>query len=335
MNQRIIVTRYGGPEVLKLVEEPLRSPQKGEVRIKVQGAGVALADVMRRQGVYPMPPVPPFTPGYDAVGIVDAVGEDARQVRLGDRVGVFFSGIGGYSAYQYAPAEEVFKVPETLDVAQAVAVILNYVTAYQMLHRLARVAEGDSILIHGASGGVGTALLDLGRLAKLNMYGTASSPKHSVVYDFGGTPIDYRNEDFVEAVRRLAPQGIDAAFDPVGGSNWQRTFRTLNRKGRFVGFGYTSVLGGGEPDRWMKDWNGLAATNQTEQGNPAYLYSITSLRKEKPGWFMEDIAHLFSLMEKRLIHPLVSRRIPLADAAHAQQLLENSLSVGKIVLIVP
>lgn len=188
LNQRVVVTRYGGAEVLETVEEPLRAPQKGEIRMKVQSAGVALADIMRREGVYPMSPTPPFTPGYDAVGIVDEVGEEVQQYTKGDRIGAFFNGTGGYAAYIYARAEEAFKVPESIDVGQAVAVILNYVTAYQMLHRIAKVAQGDNILIHGASGGVGSALLELGKLARVTMFGTSSSAKHHFISKVGSDP---------------------------------------------------------------------------------------------------------------------------------------------------
>ncbi|NOU92689.1 zinc-binding dehydrogenase [Paenibacillus sp. LMG 31456] len=333
LNTRVVVTQYGGSEVLNTIVEPLRMPQKGELRIKVQSAGVALADIMRREGVYPLSPTPPFTPGYDIVGVVDELGEGMRQYSKGERVGAFFDGTGGYSAYVYATPKDIFPVPESIDAAQAVAVILNYVTAYQMLHRIAKVSEGENILIHGASGGVGSALLELGKLANVNMFGTASLGKHSSVSQFGATPIDYRNDDFVQVLDRLVPEGMDAVFDPVGGANWQRSFQTLGKKGRFVGYGYTSVLGNANRDNWVNDWSVLSETKQTDKGNPAFLYSITALRKENPDWFREDVGLLFSLLEQGKINPAISHRIPLSEAAYAQQLLEKSLSIGKVVLI--
>jgi NADPH:quinone reductase-like Zn-dependent oxidoreductase len=173
VNTRVIVSRYGGPEVIKVVEEPLRMPGKGEIRVKVEAAGVALADIMRREGLYPASPTPPFTPGYDVVGIVDEVGEDVGHFSKGGRVAVLFNGTGGYAAYVYAQVDDLAEVPAHLDASLAAAVILNYVTAYQMLHRIAQVVQGERILIHGASGGVGTALLELGKLANLRMFGTA------------------------------------------------------------------------------------------------------------------------------------------------------------------
>ncbi|MCR8645909.1 alcohol dehydrogenase catalytic domain-containing protein [Paenibacillus sp. N1-5-1-14] len=151
MNIRVVVSEYGGPETLKTMEEPLRLPQRDEVRVRMQSAGVALADIMRREGKYPGSPPTPFTPGYDVVGIVDDLGANVLHVQKGDRVAVFYNGTGGYSAYVYAKPDELYPVPMQIDAAAAVAIILNYVTAYQMLHRLANVSEGEHILIHGAA----------------------------------------------------------------------------------------------------------------------------------------------------------------------------------------
>ncbi|MFT9820608.1 medium chain dehydrogenase/reductase family protein [Lysinibacillus sp. NPDC056185] len=333
MNTRVIVTRYGGPQVIDVIEEPLRKPERGEIRVKVQAAGVALADIMRREGKYPLSPIPPFTPGYDAIGIVDELGEGVQKYLIGDKVAVFFNGTGGYASYVYAMDDEVVGIPAHIDSVTAVAVILNYVTAYQMLHRVAKVAEGERILIHGASGGVGTALLELGKLAKLDMYGTASLAKHSTVYQFGAVPIDYRNEDFVDTLRNKAPEGMDVVFDPIGGRNYERSMNTLSNNGRFIGYGYTSILQQGDSEEWTKEWESLAENRTTGKGNPVYLYSITSLKKERLDWFKEDVRFLLSLLEEGKINPLISYRLPLREAAHAQELLEKSISVGKVVLI--
>lgn len=329
----IIVTRYGGPDVLEVISEPSLAPGRGEIRVKVEASGVALADTMRKEGLYPLSPEPPFTPGYDAIGIVDAIGPDVENHKIGDRAAVFFNGVGGYSSHVIAPAEEAIPVPETLDPSAAVALLLNYVTAYQMLHRIARVSAGDRVLIHGASGGVGTALLELGRLAELEMYGTASAAKHSVVEGYGAVAIDYRSSDFVEVLEKLAPNGIDAVFDPIGGRNWDRSMRTLHNQGTFVGYGYTSVLEPGTENDWAARWKSLAESKQTEKGNPVHLYSITSLKREHPDWFMEDVRHLFTLLSAGQIQPLISHRIPFQNAAQAHELLATSRATGKVVLV--
>ncbi|MDR0267726.1 medium chain dehydrogenase/reductase family protein [Paenibacillus sp.] len=333
MNVRVVVTKYGGPEALEIVDEPLRRPQRDEVRVRVQSAGVALADIMRREGKYPNSPATPFTPGYDAVGIVDDLGEDVLHVQKGDRVAVFYNGTGGYAAYVYAKADELYPVPAQIDSSAASAVILNYVTAYQMLHRLASVSVGDRILIHGASGGTGTALLELGRLAGAQMIGTASAAKHDIVTRYGAIPIDYRTEDFVKIVREKTPEGVDAVFDPIGGNNWERSFQTLSTDGRFVGYGYTSVLGQSYSGGWANDWANIQDKKMTPEGNPAYMYSSTMLRKEQPNWFREDLAHVFDLLAKGHINPVIAARIPLREAVQAHKLLETSLLAGKIVLI--
>ncbi|WP_284646139.1 medium chain dehydrogenase/reductase family protein [Paenibacillus silviterrae] len=331
-NRRIIVSEYGGPEVVKLIEEPLRLPGPGEIRVRMLSAGVALADVMRREGVYPASPEPPFTPGYDVVGIVDARGEGVEQMAEGERVGLLFPGTGGYAAYVYAPAEEAVKVPESVDPAQAAAVLLNYVTAYQMLHRVAKVSQGDHILIHGAAGGVGSALLELGRLAELTMYGTASAAKHPVVAAYGASPIDYRTEDFVDLIQSRVPGGVDAVFDPIGGDNWQRSMQTLKRGGRFVGYGYTSSLGEATQEDWIRDWKLLSNRQQTSDGPEVFMYSITTLKQQRPNWYHEDATRLLSLLENRTLQPIISHRVPLSEAARAQQLLHNTGTVGKVIL---
>ncbi|MFC0216244.1 medium chain dehydrogenase/reductase family protein [Paenibacillus chartarius] len=336
MNRRIEVASYGGEEVLKLVHEPLREPHPNELRIRVEGAGVALADIMRREGKYPNSPAVPFVPGYDAVGIVDRVGSDVGQYKEGDRAGVFYNGTGAYAEYVYEAADHVFRIPASVDAAEAVAIVLNYVTAYQMLHRLAQVSHGERILVHGAAGGVGSALLDLGRQLGLRMYGTASAAKHSVLTEFGALPIDYRKDDFVRVLAETVPGGIDAVFDPIGGEHWMRSFRTLGAEGRFIGYGYTSVLGHGQTAAWVSDWSSLAESGRTPQGHPAYLYSITGLRGTHPEWFLEDVALLMSWLEEGKLKPLVSHRIPLSRAAEAHRLLTSSngnAAVGKIVLI--
>lgn len=333
ISARVVVTEYGGTDVLKLALEPLRKPHRGELLIQVEYSGVALADLMRREGLYPSTPQPPFTPGYDAIGIVIEKGEGVTAFAIGDRVAVFMDGLGGYASYLYAPVGEVIPVPASLDPASALSILLNYVTAYQMLHRFACVSEGNRVLIHGASGGVGTALLELGKLAKLKMFGTASAQKHSVVTSYGAYAIDYRQEDFAQVLSEQAPEGMDAVFDPIGGRNWDRSMRTLHRRGIFIGYGYTSVFSQKEENDWAARWQALTEAGTTANGNPVHLYSITTLKKERPEWFFEDVQHLFSLLLHGMIQPLISHRIPFHEVARAHELLETSKATGKIVLV--
>src|SRR5512145_2606402 len=188
---RIIVTHYGGPDALQVMEEECPEPKRGEVRVKVLAAGVALPDVMAREGIHPETPSLPFTPGWDLVGVVDRLGDGVSGVEPGQIVAALPIN-GAYAEFVCLPQRELVPVPSGLDAAEAVSLILNYITAYQMLHRSANVRPGQRVLIHGAAGGVGSALLQLGRLARLQMYGTCSSHGASTVSSLGGIPIDYR-----------------------------------------------------------------------------------------------------------------------------------------------
>lgn len=244
---RIIVRRYGGPEMLEVVLEPCPEPKPGEVRVRVLAAGVALPDVMMREGVHPERPRLPFTPGWDLVGEVERIGPGVSGIEPGQRVAALPI-FGAYAEFVCLPERELVPVPSTVDPAEAVCLILNYVTAYQMLHRSVHLKPSDRVLVHGAAGGVGSALLQLGRLAGLEhngMYGTCSSASASAVSELGGIPIDYRNQDFVKEIHRLTGAGVDAVFDGIGGSHVWRSRAALRPGGRVVVYGFTGSLSGG------------------------------------------------------------------------------------------
>ncbi len=234
---RIIVTRYGGPEVITVAEQECPAPMPGQVRVKVLAAGVSLPDVLAREGVHPETPRVPYTPGWDLVGIVDQVGKGVSGFELGQTVAAMPIS-GCYAQYVCLPQRKFIPVPAGLDPAEAVAAVLNYITAYQMLDRSAKVKPGQRVLIHGASGGVGTAFLQLGRLAGVEMYGTCSTQAAEVVKELGATPIDYRNSDFVQEIRHLTGDGVDAVFDGIGGDNLWRSREALREGGRVVVYGF-------------------------------------------------------------------------------------------------
>ena len=216
-HKRVIVTHYGGLDSLQIIDEELPEPKVGEVRVKVLAAGVSLPDVMAREGVHPETPKVPFTPGWDLVAVVDKLSNNTSGVEVGDIV-ASMPIHGAYTDYICLSQSELVPVPSGLDDAEAVSLILNYITAYQMMHHSAKVKQGQRVLIHGASGGVGTALLQLGKLAGLKMYGTCSSRSASAVSELGGIPIDYKSQDFVKEILHLTKDGVDVVFD-------RRTFR--------------------------------------------------------------------------------------------------------------
>jgi NADPH:quinone reductase-like Zn-dependent oxidoreductase len=332
--KRVIVTEFGGPEVLKVVEEAAPpEPGPGEVRVKVLVTSACFTDTMIRKGVYRnVKEKPPFSPGYDVVGVVDELGAGVTKLKVGQRV-ADLTVTGAYSQYICRPESSLVPVPAGLDPAEAVSLVLSYVTAYQMLHRSARIQRGQRILIHGAGGAVGTAMLQLGKELDLEMYGTASKSKHELVASLGATPIDYRSEDFAERVRGLTGDGVHAAFDPIGGDNFKRSFKSLRRGGTLVAYGfYDNAMGkgGNVPLEFMlvKLWDILP------NGRSTAFYSIGPLREKHADWFHADLTELFNLLAQGKIKPVIAERMGLTEAARAHELVERAAVRGKIVLMV-
>jgi NADPH:quinone reductase-like Zn-dependent oxidoreductase len=324
----VAVTKRGGPEALQVVENDLRAPSAGEARIKILAAPVSLPDVEARYGRTPFAPKIPFVPGYGFIGIVDAVGRDVSDVAVGDRVAAL-TAYGGYAETIFWDAKQLIPVPTTLNPAEAVPLILNYIVAYQSLHRSAKVRVGDRVLIIGASGGIGTAFLQLGKLAGLTMYGIASQSKHHILTEYGATPIDYRTQDFVEVIRKAEPDGLDAVFDGIGGDYITRGFSLLQRGGTFVGYANPLSLA-----RTFRTMGCVILLNLLPNGRSATYYSTGKSRLNRRP-FMEDWAVLFRLLEEGKIKPVIAARFPILEAAKANELLESGQVVGNVVLVAP
>jgi NADPH2:quinone reductase len=326
-----------------VVEEECPEPKNGEVRVRVLAAGVSLPDIMAREGVHPETPPVPFTPGWDLVGEVDRLGDGVAGIEPGQIVAALPIH-GAYAEFVCLPQRELVPVPSGLDAAEAVSLVLNYVTAYQMLHRSARVRPGQRALIHGAAGGVGSALLQLGRLAGLEMYGTCSSRGASVVSDLGGIPIDYRQVDFVKEIHRLTSEGVDVVFDGIGGTHIWRSRKALRPGGRVVAYGLTSSLSAGRLASGRSGrrhrFRGIAIFGLYIAGGwllpgrkRVVPYSIQTLKRLKPGLFRQDLTALLDLLQMQKIRPLIAQRLPLAEARHAHELLGKGGVIGKIVLV--
>jgi NADPH2:quinone reductase len=340
---RILVSHYGGPEALRLIEEECPEPRRGEARIRVLAAGVALPDLLMREGVHPETPRLPFTPGWDLVGVVDRLGADVCGIQPGQTVAALPIS-GAYAEFVCLPSRELVPVPSGLDPAEAVSLVLNYVTAYQMLHRSARVRRGQRVLIHGAAGGVGSALLQLGRIGGLSMYGTCSARGTRAVADLGAIPIDYRQLDFVQEIHRLAGEGVDAVFDGIGGSHIWRSRKALRSGGRVVAYGLTSSLRGGRVASGRsgrrRRFGGVAVFGLYIAGGwllpgrrRVVPYSIQWLKRLRPAWFRDDLIALFGHLQRREIEPLIARRFALTEAREAHELLGAEGVVGKLVLV--
>lgn len=340
---RIVVTHYGGPDALEVLEEECPEPKRGEVRVKVLAAGVSLPDVIAREGFHPETPPVPFTPGWDLVGIVDKLSDGVSGVEPGRTVAALPIS-GAYAEYVCLPQRELIPVPPGLEPAEAVSLVLNYITAYQMMHRSVHVKPGQRALIHGAAGGVGSALLQLGRLAGLEMYGTCSSHRSAAVSDLGAVPIDYRSLDFVQEIQRLTRDGVEVVFDGIGGSNAWRSREALRRGGKVVVYGFTSKLSGGRMAsghssgrhrfREAAALGKYVIASWLLPGRKRLVpYSIQTLKRLKPALFRQDLLTLLDLLQQHKIKPLIAKRFPLVEARQAQELLGKEGVTGKIVLV--
>jgi NADPH:quinone reductase-like Zn-dependent oxidoreductase len=327
----VIVTRKGSPEVLEIIENDLRAPLEGEARIKILATCVGRTDIGYRKGELSFAPKIPFVPGYEILGVVDAVGAGVTNFAVGDRVAALI-GHGGYTEYIYLGKEHLVQVPANLDPAEAVTLILNYVSAYQMLHRSVQVKAGDKVLIIGASGGVGTALLQLGKIADLKMYGTASLSKHNILTELGATPVDYHTHDFADVIRRMEPDGLDFMFDGMGGDYAERGLAVLRQSGTLVEYPAPSanlfaLLGGIAKVAWQQIL--LKNSRSVKSYGASALYRVD----KQP--FMDDLPVLFNLLEEGKIKPIIAKKFPILEAAKANELLESGQVIGNIVLLAP
>lgn len=353
--KRVIVDHYGGPEVLKVVDDDTPRPGAGEVRVRVLAAGVSFTDSQLRAGTYLGVPRPPFTPGYEVIGVVDEVGPGCTRLHVGDRV-ASLTVWGAYAERVCVREAEAVEVPHDLDPAQVTSLVLTYMTAFQLLHRMAKVESGESVLVHGAAGRVGTAVLELGALEGLHFFGTASGRDCAAVERHGAVAIDYQHEDFLSRVRELTGNGVDVALDGLGGALSLRSFRALNSTGRLVVFGHYSTLADGHKSwRGWAEWYAATATVAlwgALSRRKVMAYRVQRLHKGRQwipmsfgraplvgggprnaAWFREDFDALLALLRAGKIHPVVAQRMPLSEARRAHELLGSSAAKGKLVLV--
>jgi NADPH:quinone reductase-like Zn-dependent oxidoreductase len=336
--RQVVIRRYGAPDVLELREAPNPAPGEGEIRIAVAAAGVNFADVMARLGLYPDAPKLPLVVGYEVTGIVDAVGRGVTRVREGDRV-IALTRFGGYATSVVVPAAFAFAAGAALSDAEAAALPVNYLTALVALYRIANVTAGETVLIHGAGGGVGIAAIQLARLRRAVLIGTASIAKHDALRTFGvDHVIDRRAGDLTAQVRRITNnRGVDVILDPIGGKSFKTSYRLLAPLGRLVLYG-VSAIAPGERRSW---WRAARAVVQMPTFKPI------SLMSHNRGVFGLNVAHLWNErrqlesgmqlllleLEAGRLQPIVSRTFPLERAADAHRFVQSRANVGKVVLI--
>lgn len=265
---------------------------------------------------------------------------------------------GAYAERVCVPEMSAVEVPGDLDPAEAVSLVLPYMTAYQLLHRTASVKSGETVLVHGAAGRVGIAVLELGTLAGLRLYGTCSARDRAAVERLGAVAIDYRNEDFLARVRALPGKGVDVVLDGLGGAVSLRSFRALRPGGRLVVYGHYAVLAHGRRSwrgwiEWYAATASVALWSLLSPRRRVLAYRIQKLREGRqwlpvggsrrplpvgggprdPAWYREDFLALLELLRSHKIHPVIAQRLPLTAARRAHELLEESAPVGKLVLV--
>jgi len=335
MYKSVILTQFGGPEVLQVVEKEIPSPAAGECLVKVLAAGVARVDKMMRSGLYPVfTPSLPFCLGKDIAGIVEQAGDGVVNPKPGQTVTAYTNG-NAYAEYILLKEEDLIPYPSELDAAEVVCLPLNYVTAYQMMHRFANVVKGERALIHGAGSGVGTALIQLGRLSGLEMYGTASPAKHELVSSLGAKPIDYKSDDFVSVIRNFTGDGVDVVFDQIGGKHIWRSFQTLRANGRLIVYGEQSYASGDKTNKTEEKWHNFLLKSLNFWPSKTVLFYELDQAGEMvpPEWARQDLKELIQLLMEGKIAPVIMERIPLVDAARAHDMLDRGLVAGKLVLI--
>ena len=329
-NRVVQVRRFGDANELVVVDAALPTPRRGEVRVRVLASALEYTDVLIRRHLYPQTSLrkPPFVLGYGLVGEIDQLGDKVTGFEQGDRV-ADMTVLGSNAAYRTLRADHLARVSSALDPAEAATLILSWMTAYQLLHRAARVQRGQCVLVHGAAGAVGQALLTLGRIAGIELWGTARGEHASLVRELGATAIDYQREDFT----RVLTGGFDVVFDGIGEDGYRRSSTALKRGGLLCAYGYSAGVQAKRGMFTMLMWIArLYLWRWWPGGKRAFFYSINVMRARRPAWFRKDLEELFKLLETGAIRPRVAQRVSFDEVADAHRRLEEGGLDGKLVL---
>jgi NADPH:quinone reductase-like Zn-dependent oxidoreductase len=334
--RQVCISRYGPPEVLQVQEvaEPPIDPST--VRLNVRAIGINFADVMARQGLYPDCPKPPVVVGYEVAGTVDAVGAGVADLSPGQPV-VALTHFGGYAEQVVIPAMQVFPLPDGMPFPSAAALPVNYLTAYVMLYLRGNLQPGEHVLIHNAGGGVGLAAVQLSRLRRAVLYGTASPGKHAFLQQQGVQhTIDYHRQDVPATIRRLtAERGLDVVLDPLGGHSFAESYRLLAPLGRLIVFG-VSRLAGIKRRPWVALWHllrmpwfhPLRLMNQNRTVVGVHLGHLW----DQEAILRQAMHELLDLYRQQHIDPVIARAFPLEEAAAAHRYLQERRNIGKVLL---
>jgi NADPH:quinone reductase-like Zn-dependent oxidoreductase len=333
----VVLPGIVAPEGLEIRESAVPEAGRGQIVVAMEATGVSFAEQQMRRGRYYDQPPFPFVPGYDLVGRVLSTGQGVDPGLTGQRVAALVK-VGGWASHVVLDADDAVRVPDGLTAAQAETVVVNGITAWQMLHRKARVRAGQTVLVHGASGGVGSVLVQLARAAGVKVIGTASPRHHDALRELGVLPVDYRAGQVPARVRELAPDGVDAVFDHVGGRSVIDSWHLLAPGGTLISYGSAST----RDDTGSKQWpvlKILARTwlwNALPNGRRAHFYNIWAGRPLNKGGFRArlrtDLTEVLAAVLRGEVTARIAAQLPLAQAAEALRLAESGTVSGKVVL---
>lgn len=325
------------PEGLQIRYGVVRTAGPGQVVIRMEATGVSFAEQQMRRGRYYDQPPFPFVPGYDAVGTVVAVGEGVDATLADSRVAALLK-VGGWASHILIDAADVVRVPEGVAAAEAETLVVNGITAWQMLHRKARIRAGQTVVVHGANGGVGSVLVQLALAAGARVIGTASGRHHEALRERGVAPVDYRDEDVAARIRALAPEGVHAVFDHVGGRGIVDSWRLLAPGGTLVSYGSAATRDDSGSKQWpvLKLLGRVWLWNSLSNGRHAYFFNVWAGRALAKNRFRTrlrtDLTEVFAALQRGDITAQVAAQLPLVHAAEALRLAESGTVAGKVVL---
>jgi synaptic vesicle membrane protein VAT-1 len=338
----MLIRRYGRPEVFEAGEMPDPQPQAGEVVIRVKAVGVNFADLLQRMGLYPGAPKPPFVPGLEIAGVVEKVAEHGAEqptLKRGDAVAAF-TRFGAYAEWVSVPARDGYRLPPGMTFEDGAAIPVNYLTAYHALFTMGNLQPGNRVLIHGAAGGVGIAAVQLARARGLATFGTAGPAKQEFLRRMGvDHAIDYEKSDFVQVVRKFAPDGIEMVMDPIGGKSFARSAECLGPMGRLVVYGFSAAAGPEGKKNWLRAGRAFL---QTPRFHPLKLISqnmavigvsMGNLRS-RAAVVRGELDDIFKMYSAGQIKPVIGKTFPLSEAAAAHRYIHDRKNVGKVILLV-
>ena len=333
----VILTKYGAPEVLQVRDFETPEPKANEIRIKVHYAGINFAEIMARMKLYPGGPKPGSVLGGEVSGIVDKVGAEIKDIEVGQNV-IGLSMKGSYTSHVCLEPQSIIPIPQNFNLDEAATFPVIYITAYMMMFDLGNLQDGDTFLIHGAGGGVGTAAIQLAKTKDIKIIGTSSAWKHDKLSSMGVDKcIDYNTENVEKEIMNFTNgKGVDLIIDPVGAKNWKLSYKVLARMGKLIIYGDQNLVKG-------EKLNAIAAFKELISMPKYKPMDLMAFNKTVMGYHLgrfkgyewkvkRSVENLINLINKYDIHPVIDKIFPFEKAADAHRYIQNRKNLGKVLL---